>query len=877
MTIMKQLEIEKSMVFASENNAGVMKLFDGNPRTHWIGGQCPGWLDVRFQNETRVRRIVLQAQKGCGCVFSVFASGDGVNFSEVLSQNDDMPRSGCYDLPCDVTCCALRFWIKYLSASDRVKLRGITLFGEATGAPAIPAAVELPEPFDATPYAAPVTAEETIAALYGLVERTVGKAVRDRFTFVLEDDGTEYFTISDTDDGRVCITANSGVNAACGLGWYYKQVCGLHFSQVGNRVNVPDPLPKIGAPQRLSTPFRVRYAYNYCALSYTMAFWGQDEWQQELDRLALQGVNVILDITALEEVWRRFLGKLGYTDDEARAFVTGPAYYAWFNMANIYGTGGPVPPAFFKQRTDLARRNHRFMKALGMMPVLQGYSGMVPTDIRAHVSDAAIIPQGLWNGLDRPAMLKTDTPAYRRLARLFYEAQKEVFGSPTIYYATDPFHEGGKSGRMKVERISAQIMQSLLESDPNAVWILQSWGENPSKALLDGIADQKEHTLILDLYAEKKPRWQSFLGKEFMGTPWVYCMLNNFGGRMGLHGHLSTIATEIARAASTAEHMKGVGITPEATFSNPIIFDLFFETIWSSDGTLHPIDLDEWIRGYCERRYGTCSDDLLRALDLLKQTVYNPDLNEHGEGAPESVINARPTVRPRSPSSWGNDVVAYDKATFEEAVRLFAAAHDDCKDCAGYRFDLIDLLKQVLSNTAQEYQRNMGDAYEANDVIGFMKWSDKFLRLIRFTDTILSGERTFLLGTWLGTAKRLAKDFDDFSQQLFEFNARALITTWAGSRSGADVGGLHDYSNKQWAGLTVDFYGKRWGLWVKQAIAELNGKHPAAPDWFRLENRWTWERAPYPDTPQDIDLKQAAAQVLSVYGVATAKNRADVQ
>ena len=183
----------------------------------------------------------------------------------------------------------------------------------------------------------------------------------------------------------------------------------------------------------------------------------------------------------------------------------------------------------------------------------------------------------------------------------------------------------------------------------------------------------------------------------------------------------------------------------------------------------------------------------------------------------------------------------------------------------------------MLSNTAQEYQRNMGDAYEANDVIGFMKWSDKFLRLIRFTDTILSGERTFLLGTWLGTAKRLAKDFDDFSQQLFEFNARALITTWAGSRSGADVGGLHDYSNKQWAGLTVDFYGKRWGLWVKQAIAELNGKHPAAPDWFRLENRWTWERAPYPDTPQDIDLKQAAAQVLSVYGVATAKNRADVQ
>ena len=271
---MKQLTIKKDMVFASENNSGVMKLFDGNPRTHWTGGQCPGWLDVRFQNETRVRRIVLQAQKNCGCVFSVFASSDGVNFSEVLSQNDDAARSGSYDLPCDVTCCALRFFIKYLSASDRVKLRGLTLFGDETGAPAVQAVVDLPEAFDETPWAAPVTKEETIDTLYGLVDRTVGEAYRDRFAFVLQDGDEEAFTLSDAANGRVCITANSGVNLACGLGWYYKQFCGLHFSQVGNRVDVPDPLPRIGEPLRLSTPFKVRYAYNYCALSYTMAFWG---------------------------------------------------------------------------------------------------------------------------------------------------------------------------------------------------------------------------------------------------------------------------------------------------------------------------------------------------------------------------------------------------------------------------------------------------------------------------------------------------------------------------------------------------------------------------------------------------------------------------
>ena len=35
-------------------------------------------------------------------------------------------------------------------------------------------------------------------------------------------------------------------------------------------------------------------------------------------------------------------------------------------------------------------------------------------------------------------------------------------------------------------------------------------------------------------------------GGEFNDTPWVFCMLNNFGGRLGLHGHLSSILQRIS-------------------------------------------------------------------------------------------------------------------------------------------------------------------------------------------------------------------------------------------------------------------------------------------------------------------------------------------
>ena len=52
-------------------------------------------------------------------------------------------------------------------------------------------------------------------------------------------------------------------------------------------------------------------------------------------------------------------------------------------------------------------------------------------------------------------------------------------------------------------------MEEMLSYRKDAVWILQGWGENPSKELLEGVKDYKEdHILILDLYAEKIPHWQ---------------------------------------------------------------------------------------------------------------------------------------------------------------------------------------------------------------------------------------------------------------------------------------------------------------------------------------------------------------------------------
>ena len=142
------------------------------------------------------------------------------------------------------------------------------------------------------------------------------------------------------------------------------------------------------------TKLPIRYAYNYCTLSYSMAFWGEEEWRNDLDWLALNCVHAVLDATAQEEVWRRFLQEVGYTAQEAKDYISGPAYYAWQFMDNMESFGRPVPDGYVKDRLELARSTQRWKNSLGMQTILQGYAGMVPTNFGKYQPDAKSIKQG---------------------------------------------------------------------------------------------------------------------------------------------------------------------------------------------------------------------------------------------------------------------------------------------------------------------------------------------------------------------------------------------------------------------------------------------------------------------------------------------------
>jgi alpha-N-acetylglucosaminidase len=74
----------------------------------------------------------------------------------------------------------------------------------------------------------------------------------------------------------------------------------------------------------------------------------------------------------------------------------------------------------------------------------------------------------------------------------------------------------------------------------------------------------------LDLFAESFPVYEKT--RQFSGKPFVWNMLHNFGGNLGMSGNLTTM-TERFNAVKAAPNLKGIGLTMEGINQNTLLYD----------------------------------------------------------------------------------------------------------------------------------------------------------------------------------------------------------------------------------------------------------------------------------------------------------------
>ena len=187
-----------------------------------------------------------------------------------------------------------------------------------------------------------------------LLER-IDKGASRKFKTQLVAGPKDFFELDQRGD-KVVVRGNTWVNIATGVNWYLKYHAGIHLSWNGMKASLPAKLPPVRQKERHETDLKLRYDFNYCTFSYSMAFWDWERWQQEIDWMALHGINMPLAIVGAEVVWQKVLQSLGYNEEEINHFVAGPAFMAWFMMGNLEGWGGPNRPWWYARQERLGKQ-----------------------------------------------------------------------------------------------------------------------------------------------------------------------------------------------------------------------------------------------------------------------------------------------------------------------------------------------------------------------------------------------------------------------------------------------------------------------------------------------------------------------------------------
>ena len=844
----------RKQVHSHLNTNSVKNIVDGFDSTTCTGEFAPAYFDIDLEQNYVLDEIILNfpIAKNRYYYFSIYGSVDGSNYDRLYQERTkDLPEDGEYFI--DLSNLEnriyriVRVYMEYVSDGTSSLLSEVRVHGSATEENTdalrmgnIDNILDI-KSYEETEYAKPITKDETIENVYGIIDRNIGSDYRNWFRFEIADNPKEeyknydYYTVSyDKENNKILIIGNDGISLASGLNYYLKNYCKVNISEQANQVKMPSEIVKVNEVVYKYTPYEVRYGFNYCTLNYTFSYADAKDFQKEYDWLALNGVNVVLDLAGQEAVWIKFLMNFGYDFDSAKDWLAGPTYYAWQFMDNMEVIGGPVSDEWVKGRLEMARENQRWKNSLGMQTVLQGYAGMVPNNFNDYQPDVEILEQGTWCNVPRPDMIRTDGVTYDNYARLFYEAQKWAFGETSNYYAVDPFHEGGKRPQdLSDDVIAKEVLNSLLEYDKEAVWMVQAWWSNPTNELLKGMGDAREdHVMILDLnglndvyasYWDKTEYMGTKLDStEFNETSWVWCMLENYGGNPSMDGRPQEIINRINHAYTNAKHMKGIGFISEATYDNPMIYELLLDMAWTTE----KIDLDSWLDDYVVRRYGTDSHNARDAWNILLNSVYRRSGN-----TTQVIATSSPSLNKYN--------LPYSSRELDRALELLFADYDRLSQSEAYRYDLTEIMRQVVNNYAVVKLGELKDAYNSKNLESYRQLKNQFLNSIITLNSVCGTQQNLLIGDWAGKAQKWAENTnaDDFAKDSMIINAKTLISVWAPSTS------LLTYAYRNYEGMIIDVYYKLWDNFLSrnEDVLANNTTNIAAINYKKLCMDWIYE------------------------------------
>lgn len=617
--------------------------------------------------------------------------------------------------------------------------------------------------------------------------------------------------------GDLVIRGSSPVALCYAFDRYLRYGCGAMVTWSGEHVDIPGSWPEYR--ESAESPYALRYFLNVCTFGYTAPYWDWDRWSEEIDWMALHGVNMPLASVASEAIAMRVWKKFGLTDEEIGSFFTGPAYLPWHRMGNINGFDGPLTADWHKDQIALQHKILDKMRALGMQSVAPAFAGFVPPAFMEKYPDAHV-RQLEWGGFDKEynvCVLSPDSEYFKEIGKLFVSEWEKEFGKAK-YYLSDSFNEmklpvedGDTLAKHELlAQYGETIYSSIAAGNPDAVWVTQGWtfgyqhdfwDKASLAALLSRVPDDR--MMIVDL-ANDYPKWvwhteQTWKVHEgFYGKQWIYSYVPNFGGKVLPTGDLPMYASGSAEALSSqySSTLAGFGSAPEGIENNEVVYELLADMGWTSE----TIDLGQWLGEYCRARYGYNGPEMQQAWELLTGSVYS-SLYSYPRFTWQTVV---PDSRRVSRHDINED--------YGDAVRLFLSCSEYCGASELYRHDAVEFAATWLSEIADRHYEKALACLDS----GKMAEADRQLAVVKEilgkVDRLLASHPDYSLSRWIGFARKAGEQYGMADK--YESDAKRLITVWGGFQE--------DYAARLWSGLVSGYYIPRLEIYFSEGQTALD-------------------------------------------------------
>lgn len=640
-------------------------------------------------------------------------------------------------------------------------------------------------------------------AAYGVLERVFGDSSHFELSYASSINTNLIDTFSyEAKEGKVFVKGENDLAIVRGCYEYLKDHAGVMVTwQQRHPVieNYPDAELTMGG-----TPHKFRHHFNVCTFGYTAPYWKWDRWEEELDWLALHGVNMPLAMVGFQAVARKVWRDQGVSEKGLREYFPGPAYLPWFIMGNLYKHNGPCPDKFIDETKILQDQILGRMRELGMTPVVPGFAGFVPEEYAEAHGKTNFHPMAHWCALPGECQswwIAPGTETFAELTKAWMQTYTNMYG-PVKYFLADSFNEMEipvtSTLTEDLRRYGRESYAAIHSAIDDAVWVMQGWMFFFQKDTWTKEAVQSflkdipvGGIIVIDLASDNMQVWKEHEG--FYGHEWLRCIAHTFGGFNDPHGELQLNYSKMFDQEGDPEKGRqvGVGLTPEALDNNEVVFELLSDSAWQEkEGKL-----GDWLAKYCKARYGAYNSAVSNAWDHFLKSFYKGKGDHyHFQGSPHL-------------SAWGRN--SFEDGWQDGVPNLLSCSNEFAKSSL-YVDDCVEFTMRYGMVAADRIIMEAAYLYLFGKTNEMVAAADRLDKLAGLMEKMAATREHLLLSRWADRAREWGATEEE--KKYYASDAKRLVTAWGGF--------LNGYATRAWSGI-IYYHNSEWQHYLRRLAAGI--------------------------------------------------------